>query len=80
MMALDPAIMIVLTTVLAAGGAALVMTVDRRQRLNTRRVAAIVNFTDALSASEASGKDAQTKIADLGSRLNTALAQKVLSS
>ena len=42
MMALDPAIMIVLTTVLAAGGAALVMTVDRRQRLNTRRVAAIV--------------------------------------
>jgi tight adherence protein B len=43
MMALDPAIMIVLTTVLAAGGAALVMTVDRRQRLNTRRVAAIVN-------------------------------------
>jgi chemotaxis protein MotB len=32
---------------------------------------------DALAASEASGKDAQTKIADLGSRLNTALAQKV---
>jgi chemotaxis protein MotB len=39
-----------------------------------RQLAAI---EDALSASEASGKDAQTKIADLGSRLNTALAQKV---
>src|SRR5579863_1763166 len=32
---------------------------------------------DALAASEASGKDAQAKIADLGSRLNVALAQKV---
>jgi chemotaxis protein MotB len=39
-----------------------------------RQLAAI---EDALAASEASGKDAQTKIADLGSRLNTALAQKV---
>ncbi len=39
-----------------------------------RQLAAI---EDALSASEASGKDAQAKIADLGSRLNTALAQKV---
>ena len=39
-----------------------------------RQLAAI---EDALSASEAAGKDAQTKIADLGSRLNTALAQKV---
>jgi chemotaxis protein MotB len=39
-----------------------------------RQLAAI---EDALSASEASGKDAQTKIADLGSRLNVALAQKV---
>jgi chemotaxis protein MotB len=39
-----------------------------------RQLAAI---EDALAASEASGKDAQTKIADLGARLNTALAQKV---
>ncbi|MGA2794735.1 MAG: peptidoglycan -binding protein [Roseiarcus sp.] len=39
-----------------------------------RQLAAI---EEALSASEAAGKDAQTKIADLGSRLNTALAQKV---
>jgi chemotaxis protein MotB len=39
-----------------------------------RQLAAI---EDALSASEAAGKDAQTKIADLGARLNTALAQKV---
>ncbi|MGD0720166.1 MAG: peptidoglycan -binding protein [Roseiarcus sp.] len=39
-----------------------------------RQLAAI---EDALAASEASGKDAQTRIADLGSRLNTALAQKV---
>jgi chemotaxis protein MotB len=39
-----------------------------------RQLAAI---EDALAASESSGKDAQTKIADLGSRLNTALAQKV---
>ena len=39
-----------------------------------RQLAAI---EEALSASEASGKDAQAKIADLGSRLNTALAQKV---
>jgi chemotaxis protein MotB len=39
-----------------------------------RQLAAI---EDALAASEASGKDAQAKIADLGSRLNTALAQKV---
>ena len=39
-----------------------------------RQLAAI---EDALSASEASGKEAQTKIADLGSRLNIALAQKV---
>jgi chemotaxis protein MotB len=39
-----------------------------------RQLAAI---EDALSASESAGKDAQTKIADLGSRLNTALAQKV---
>ena len=39
-----------------------------------RQLAAI---EDALAASEASGKEAQTKIADLGSRLNTALAQKV---
>jgi chemotaxis protein MotB len=39
-----------------------------------RQLAAI---EDALSASESAAKDAQTKIADLGSRLNTALAQKV---
>ena len=39
-----------------------------------RQLAAI---EDALAASETAGKDAQTKIADLGSRLNTALAQKV---
>ena len=39
-----------------------------------RQLAAI---EDALSASEASGKEAQTRIADLGSRLNVALAQKV---
>ncbi|MFY9970605.1 MAG: peptidoglycan -binding protein, partial [Roseiarcus sp.] len=32
---------------------------------------------DALSASEAAGREAQSKIADLGSRLNVALAQKV---
>ncbi|MGA9847319.1 MAG: peptidoglycan-binding protein, partial [Roseiarcus sp.] len=31
----------------------------------------------ALSASEAAGREAQSKIADLGSRLNVALAQKV---
>jgi chemotaxis protein MotB len=39
-----------------------------------RQLAAI---EDALSASETAGKEAQAKIADLGSRLNTALAQKV---
>jgi chemotaxis protein MotB len=39
-----------------------------------RQLAAI---EDALAASESAGKDAQTKIADLGARLNTALAQKV---
>src|SRR5450631_1292740 len=39
-----------------------------------RQLAAI---EDALAASESANKDAQTKIADLGSRLNTALAQKV---
>ena len=39
-----------------------------------RQLAAI---EDALAASETAGKEAQTKIADLGSRLNTALAQKV---
>jgi len=39
-----------------------------------RQLAAI---EDALAASESSGKEAQTKIADLGSRLNVALAQKV---
>jgi chemotaxis protein MotB len=39
-----------------------------------RQLAAI---EDALSASEASGKEAQSKIADLGARLNVALAQKV---
>ena len=39
-----------------------------------RQLAAI---EEALAASESAGKDAQTKIADLGSRLNTALAQKV---
>jgi chemotaxis protein MotB len=39
-----------------------------------RQLAAI---EEALAASEASGKDAQVKIADLGARLNTALAQKV---
>jgi len=39
-----------------------------------RQLAAI---EDALSASESAGKEAQTKIADLGSRLNVALAQKV---
>lgn len=39
-----------------------------------RQLAAI---EEALSASEAAGKDAQVKIADLGARLNTALAQKV---
>ncbi len=39
-----------------------------------RQLAAI---EDALAASEASGKEAQVKIADLGSRLNVALAQKV---
>ncbi len=39
-----------------------------------RQLAAI---EEALSASETSGKDAQARIADLGSRLNTALAQKV---
>jgi chemotaxis protein MotB len=32
---------------------------------------------DALAASEKSGQESQTKIADLGSRLNVALAQKV---
>jgi chemotaxis protein MotB len=32
---------------------------------------------DALSASEAAGREAQSKIADLGQRLNVALAQKV---
>jgi chemotaxis protein MotB len=39
-----------------------------------RQLAAI---EDALSASEASEKESQAKIADLGSRLNVALAQKV---
>src|SRR5450432_3364113 len=39
-----------------------------------RQLAAI---EDALAASETAGKEAQTQIADLGSRLNTALAQKV---
>ncbi|HLW91544.1 MAG TPA: peptidoglycan -binding protein [Roseiarcus sp.] len=39
-----------------------------------RQLAAI---EDALSASEASQKESQAKIADLGSRLNVALAQKV---
>jgi chemotaxis protein MotB len=39
-----------------------------------RQLAAI---EDALSASETSGKEAQSKIADLGARLNVALAQKV---
>jgi chemotaxis protein MotB len=39
-----------------------------------RQLAAI---QDALSASESKDKDAQAKIADLGSRLNVALAQKV---
>ena len=39
-----------------------------------RQLAAI---EDALAASEASGKEAQPKIADLGARLNVALAQKV---
>ena len=39
-----------------------------------RQLAAI---EDALAASETSGKEAQTRIADLGSRLNVALAQKV---
>ena len=39
-----------------------------------RQLAAI---QDALDASESSGKEAQAKIADLGSRLNVALAQRV---
>ena len=39
-----------------------------------RQLAAI---EDALSASEAANKESQSKIADLGSRLNVALAQKV---
>ena len=39
-----------------------------------RQLAAI---EDALAASESAGKESQAKIADLGSRLNVALAQKV---
>ena len=39
-----------------------------------RQLAAI---EDALAASETAGKEAQSKIADLGARLNVALAQKV---
>ena len=37
----------------------------------------LASVQDALSASEAKDKDSQSRIADLGSRLNVALAQKV---
>ena len=77
----------------AAGGQASAATValDAEKQVSARALAQVdilnqqiaalrrqlAAIEDALSASEASGKDAQAKIADLGSRLNTALAQKV---
>ena len=60
-----------------AGGAAAASQVDilNQQIAALRRQLAAIE--DALAASETKDKDAQARIADLGSRLNVALAQKV---
>ena len=75
----------------AGGAAAAASELDREKQLSaqaatqvdilTQQVAALrrqlAAIEDALSASENKNKDSQAKIADLGSRLNVALAQKV---
>lgn len=60
-MVLNPAIIVALTTVLAVGGAGLLVTVERRERLSARRVASVVNSYRPSRVTQTSARRAATK-------------------